>query len=167
MLSLVSQLVGRSVITLDEAEPLGVLRDPIIDPANGKVVGYFIGHGPLFWQQDILASDDIAGYDETRVVVHRNDVIRVAKEEPKIREILDHKIAVLGANVLTESGQHLGRANDLLLDTELSMVIKYYVHGLMQDRIISAEHVIAIDKRGIIVDDVATNAAVAAAEPVA
>lgn len=166
MLALVSQLVGRSVITFDDAQPLGVLRDPIIDPDNGKLVGYFLGYGPMHLKQGILAADDIAGYDPTRVVVHRSDVIRDLKEEPKIREILQRKLPVLAANVITESGQHLGRANDLLLDTELSMIIKYYVHSILSDRIISAEHVIAIEKRGIIVDDIATSSAAAAAEPV-
>lgn len=164
MLVLISQLVNRPVITFDEAEPIGIVRDPIIDPSNGKLVGYFFGHGFLHMKQDVIAADDIASYDQSRVVVHHNDVARIIEEEPRIREILQKKIMVLGANVYTETGKHLGRANDLLLDTELSMIVKYYVHGMLNDRIIPAEHVISIEKRGIIVDDTAQVAAGAAVE---
>lgn len=164
MLVLISQLVGRPVITFDEAQPLGVLRDPIVDPENGKLAGYFFGHGLFYSKQDVLSADDIVTYDENRVVVHRSDIVRKVKEEPRVRKILQQKVPVLGAKVLTESGKFLGRANDLLLDTELNMIVKYYVHGLMQDRIIAAEHVITIDKRGIIVDDTAPQAAGAAVE---
>lgn len=164
MLSLISHLIGRPVITFDAAEAVGVIRDPIIDPANGKLAGYFMGHGFMGMQQHVLAAQDIAGYDESRVVVHRTDIALDVNEEPKIREILDKKTPVLGANVYTESGIHLGRANDLLLDTELSMIVKYYVHGMVQDRIIPAEHVISIEKHGIIVDDVAQAAVGAAVE---
>ncbi len=164
MLVLISQLIGRPVITFDEAEPLGIVRDPIIDPSNGKVIGYFFGHGFLHMRQDVLAADDITAYDPTRLVVNSFDVIRKAEDEPKIRAILKKKIAVLGAHVLTESGKRLGRANDLLLDSELSMIVKYYVHGMLDDRIIPAEHVISIEKRGIIVDDAAPSRSAMVAE---
>lgn len=164
MLSLISTLINCPVVTFDEAEPIGLLREPIIDPANGKLAGYFFGHGFLHMKQSVLAADDIASYDGIRVVVHQSDVHRVVEEEPKIREILKQHVPVLGAHVYTESGKHLGRANDLLLDTELSMIVKYYVHGMLSDRIIPAEHVISIEKRGIIVDDTAQVAAGAAAE---
>lgn len=164
MLTLISNLVNKPVVTMDQAEPLGLLRDPIIDPTNGKLIAFFFGHGFLHMQQSVLAADDIASYDDNRIVVHRDDVARVVDEEPKIREILSQRVPVLGANVLTESGKKLGRANDLLLDTELSMIVKYYVHGMLSDRIIPAEHVVTIDKRGIIVDDIAEVTAGAAAE---
>lgn len=164
MLILISQLVGRPILTFDEAMSVGAIRDPIIDPANGKLFGYFIGHGFLNFKQAVLAADDIVGYDPDRIIVQRADVTRQPEEEPKIRQILNKKILVYGAKVLTESGKLLGRANDLLLDTELSMIVKYYVHGLLEDRIIAAEHIVAIDKRGIIVDDTAPTVGAVAAE---
>lgn len=153
MLVLISHLLNQSVIAFDAAEVIGVLKDPIIDPTNGKVAGYFLGHGLFFLKQSIISVEDIVGYDENRIVVQSGEAIRNSNDEPKIRQILQKKISVFTAKVYTESGRYLGQANDLLLDTELSMIVKYYVHGLMQDRIISAEHVISIEKRGIIVED--------------
>ena len=164
MLILISQLIGRPVLTFDDALPVGVVRDPIIDPANGKLCGYFIGSGLFNLKQAVIAADDLVGYDPDRLIVGRPDVARQPQEEPKIRGILKKKILVYGAKVRTESGRALGRANDLLLDTELNMIVKYYVHGLLQDRIIAAEHVVAIDKRGIIVDDTAPTVGAVAAE---
>ena len=164
MLILISQLVGQPVITFDGAETIGVIRDPIIDPENGKLVGYFFAHGTFHLKHDMISVHDIVGYDQNRVVVQREDVAVVANEEPKIKKILAKKIPVLGAKVLTESGKYLGQANDLLFDTEMGMIVKYYVHHLLSDRIIAAEHVIMIDKRGIIVEDTATSLATAPAE---
>lgn len=164
MLILISQLIGRPVITFDEAEPIGILRDPIIDPANGKLAGFFYGQGFLYLQQAAIAADDIVGYDEGRVVVQKEDIALAVNDEPKLKKIVKQKIGILGAQVLTESGKRLGRANDLLLDTELNMIVRYYVHGLLSDRIIAAEHVVEITKRGIIVDDTAPAAAAVEAE---
>jgi uncharacterized protein YrrD len=164
MLILLSQLIGRPVIAFDEAEPIGVIRDPIINSENGKLHGYFFGHGFLHMKQDLLAADDIVGYDDARIVVQQPDVVRKIEDEPRIGEILKKKIPVLGAHVITESGKNLGRANDLLLDTQMNMIVRYYVHGMLQDRIIPAEHVIAIEKRGIIVNDMAPAAGAVAAE---
>lgn len=153
MLILISQLIGRPVITFDAAESIGILRDPIIDPANGKLVGFFFGQGLFFLKQTAITTDDIVGYDESRVVVQNEHISLDLNDEPRLKAIVKQKIAVFGAEVLTESGKKLGRANDLLINTELNMVMRYYVHGLMNDRIIPAEHVIEISKRGIIVDD--------------
>jgi uncharacterized protein YrrD len=164
MLILISQLIGRPVITFDEAEEIGVLRDPIIDPANGKLAGFFFGRGFMFMKQSAIAADDIVGYDDARVMVQNAEIARSIKEEPRIQKIVSAKTGVLGAKVFTESGRYLGRANDLLLDTELNMIVRYYVHGLLRDRIIPAEHVVEITKRGIIVDDTAPSAAAIAAE---
>ncbi len=156
MLIEISQLNNRPVVAFDEAEPLGVLRDPIIDSNNGKVAGYFCGHGFLHMRQDVLGSDDIAAYDQSRVIINgKNSLTSLEESSAKIKEILEKKIPVFGAMVLTESGKHLGWANDLLLDTELNMIVKYYVQGVMQQRVIAADQVIVIDKRGIIVNDLA------------
>ncbi len=168
MLILISQLIGQPVVVGDDAESIGIVRHPIIDPANGKLVGYFFGQGFLFMRQAIVAATDIVGYDAGRLAVQNAEVARKIDDEPKIKAILAKKLPVLSAKVVTESGLTLGRANDLLLDTELDMIVRYYVHGLLSDRIIAAEHVIRIDKKGIIVDDTASVATVAAeAKPIA
>lgn len=164
MLILVSQLAGRPVIGFDDAEPLGVLRDPIIDPSNGKVVGYFVGYGFMSMKQCALLAEDIVGYDEARVIIQGQKSLQPLEEVPQLRKIANKKIPVLDAKVITESGKQLGRANDLLIDTDLHMVVRYYVHGLMNDRIIAAEQVNRIEKHGIIVDDTAPAAPAAAAE---
>lgn len=162
MLILISQLANQPVIAFDEAEQLGVLGDPIIDPNNGRVCGYFVTQGWFRPKQQVVSSDAIVNYDNSRVVIQAPSAIQAVEEEPKIRQILKKKVPVLGAHVITESGQNLGRANDLLFDSELSMIVKYYVHSLLQDRIIPAEAVIKIEKRGIIVNDTVPNAAAAA-----
>lgn len=164
MLILISQLVGEPIITFDGAETLGVIRDPIIDPENGKLVGYFFAHGTFHLKHDIISVHDIVGYDQNRVIVQRENIAIESSEEPKLTKILAKKVPVLGAKVMTETGKYLGVANDLLLDTEMGLIVKYYVHHLLSDRIIAAEHVIVIEKRGIIVDDVATNLVTAPAE---
>lgn len=153
MLILVSQLVGRPVIGFNEAEEIGVLREPIIEPTNGKIVGYFVGHGLFHLKTGVILADDIVGYENNRLIVQGLEEAGNIDSQPAINKVLKKKTAVLGAKVLTESGQHLGRAGDLLLDTELQMVVRYYVTGLLQDRIIPAEQVIRVEKRGIIVDD--------------
>ncbi len=156
MLILISQLVSQPVITFDDAQILGVVRDPIIDPDNGRLVGYFIGYGFMAMKRGIVEAEDIVAYDGNRLIVQADKAIQQLEETPKITKLLKRKIPVHGAPVLTESGKHLGRANDLLLDTELGMIVRYYVHGMIQDRIIAADQVIGIERRGIIVNDTST-----------
>lgn len=132
---------------------VGVLKQPIIDTKNGKVAGFLVGHGFLTISRGAVASDDIIGYDDARVMVQSEQSVRQVDDEPKIAKIIKQKILVHGAKVITADGKFLGRADDLLIDTDSDMVIRYYVHSLVQDRIIAAESIIRIEKRGIIVDD--------------
>ncbi len=164
MLILISQLVGQPIISFDGAETIGLLGEPIIDPTNGKLVGYFYSHGFLNLKQDIVSVHDIIGYDQSRVIASHEDIALITSEEPKLSAIITKKVPVLGAKVLTLHGNYLGLAHDLLLDTELGMIVKYYVHHLLSDRIIAAEQVITIDKRGIIVDNEAMTMVTAPAE---
>lgn len=153
MLILISQLLNQPILTLDEGDMIGTIHAPIIDPEGGKLAGYFFSTGFFNFKKEILPIDAVVGYDKNTIVVRHHDVALPLDDEPKIRRILQKKTHVLDAKVTTESGKPLGKTNDLLLDTELDMIVKYYVHSMLQDRIISAEQVIKIDKHGIVVED--------------
>jgi uncharacterized protein YrrD len=153
MLILISQLLNQPILTVDDGEMIGSIHSPIIDPNGGKLAGYYFSSGFFNLKKEVLPVDAILGYEKSTLVVRDHDVALPLKDEPKIRKILQKKLPVLGAKVVTESGKALGKTNDLLLDTELDMIVKYYVHSILNDRIISAEHVVSIEKRGIVVED--------------
>jgi sporulation protein YlmC with PRC-barrel domain len=70
------------------------------------------------------------------------------------------KNQLINLPVYTQSGQKLGRVVDFELNCELQEVIKYYVRGeniikelIEKELIITAEQVISIDDKKMIVED--------------
>ena len=70
------------------------------------------------------------------------------------------KNQLINLPVYTQSGQKLGRVVDFELNCELQEVIKYYVRGeniikelIEKELIITAEQVVSIDDKKMIVED--------------
>ena len=155
MLILVSQLINQPVIIESAGSQIGRIGLPVINPENGKLLAFHLTTGlidRLTNSNKLIDGQLIRDYSSQQNTLASSTVLQLS-QEPKIREIIKSKIKVYGATVRTEGGNKLGQATDLLLDSELGIVIKYYVHSLLRDYVITAEEVITIDRRGIIVND--------------
>lgn len=150
------KLIGMPVAAEDVQAKVGEIRQVIIDPTNGNLLGFLVTGGGIFAPKRALSVTDIDDWDPKAIVIRSSYDLVETQEIIRFKEILDRNLNLLGMTAKTESGKRLGAVEDLLIDTENLCVEKYYLKDLLGDaRIFGAEKVVKIDKNIIFDDDVA------------
>ncbi len=150
------KLIGMPVAATDTQSKVGEIRQIIVDPENGNLLGFLVSSGGIFSPKKVLSITDIRDWDPKGIVTESIDNLVSAEEIIRIKEILDKKINLLGMRAKTESGKGLGVVEDLLIDTDNQCVGKYYLKDLLGDaRVFGSEKVQKIDTAIIFSDDVA------------
>lgn len=150
------KLIGLPVAAEDTNSKIGQIHQILIDPENGRVLGFEITPTGILPPTKVLSITDIVDWDPNGLVTHSIDNIVDKNEILRIKEIIDKNIYLIGKGCQTESGKNLGKAEDLLIDTETESVTKYYINDLFgQARVFTADKVVKIDKKIIFRDDVA------------
>lgn len=150
MLIQTSNLIGLPVGALDSQKKIGTVKKIIIDPDNGGFLGFEIKARGFFNKNKILSIVDVSEFDRHGLVTRSEENLVDSTEIIRVDKVLKRKIKVLGTKAITESKQYLGKINDLLIDIDSSMIVKYYIKGLWQDRILPANKVIKITAGAVI-----------------
>jgi len=149
------KLIGLPVAAVDTQSKVGEIRQVLIDPENGHLMGFLVKEGGIFSSTKVLSDIDIADWDPNGLVTETIDNLVPPSEIVRINEILKKKIFLIGMPAKTESGKSLGSVEDLLIDTDTSSVAKYYLKDILgNSRVLSADKVIKIDKQITFADDV-------------
>ncbi len=161
-----SKILGLAIAAEDAQAKVGSVKDLVIDPDNGNLLGFVVKSGFLS-PSKILSSQDIVDWDQNGIITSSTDNLVEAKEIVRINNILEKKIFLIGMNAKTESGKGLGKIEDLLIDTNNLCVVKYYLADYLGDkRVFSADKVIKIEKNIIIFSDDTTEIPAGASEVV-
>jgi len=147
------KLIGLPVAAEDSLSRIGAISQIVIEPENGQVLGFLVATG-LFAPPKTLSIMDIKFWDQNGLVTEYEENLVPIEEIIRIKNIVQEKINLLEMSGETESGKSLGNIEDLLIDTENTCVVKYYLRDLLgKARIFTADKVIKIDKKIIFADD--------------
>lgn len=151
-LILASDLLHLPVASVETNSRVGSIHTMLIDTDQSLLVGFLISFG-LFSQPKYLALADITSIDREGIVIKSLAMLAVPHEIVRVKKIIDDGIKILHQPVRTENGRRIGKVSDILVDTQSGAITKYYVHGILADRIIPTEKIIKIDKNGLVVED--------------
>jgi len=150
------KLIGLPIAAMDTQAKIGEIREVLVDPENGRLLGFLVGEGGIFSTQKALSIVDVRDFDPNGLVTESSENLVAPAEIVRIKEVLDKKIFLIGKSAKTESGKSLGKIEDLLIDTDTQSVAKYYLKDLLgNSRIFTTDKVIKIDKAIIFSDEVA------------
>lgn len=148
-----TKLINLPVAAEDTLSKVGVIRQIVIDPENGHILGFLVSPG-LFGKLQALSVVDIKFWDPQGLITTYEKNLVAPTEIVRIKKVLDRKINLLNLPAQTESGKSLGHVENFLIDTETEMVIKYYLRDLLgKSRIMPADKVVSIDKTIVFADD--------------
>ena len=148
-----TKLINLPVAAEDTLAKAGEIRQIVIDPENGRVLGFLVSGG-IFSKPLALSIVDIKFWDPQGLVTTYEKNLVPPSEIVRIKVVLDKKINLLNLPAQTESGKPLGRVEDFLIDTETECIVKYYLRDLLgKSRIMPADKVISIDKTIVFTDD--------------
>ncbi|OGD57184.1 hypothetical protein A2V71_02065 [Candidatus Berkelbacteria bacterium RBG_13_40_8] len=149
------KLMGMPVAAMDTQSKIGEIREIIVDPENGRLLGFLIKEGGIFSSNKVLSAVDIREWDPNGIVTESVENLVPPQEIIRINDILKQKIFLIGMPAKTESGKSLGNVEDLLIDADASCVAKYYLKDLLgNSRVLTADKVVKIDKQVTFADDV-------------
>lgn len=148
------KLIGIPIAAEDALRRIGTIKQLVIDPENGQILGFLVSTG-LFNQPKTISLMDIKYWDMNGLVTEYEENLLPIEEIVRIKEIIDKGIDFLDMSAATEDGKNLGKVEDLLVDTETGLVVKYYLRDLLgKSRILTHDKVIKVDKKIIFADDI-------------
>lgn len=153
MEKLYSNIIGTPIFEDDAARPFASIKDILLDPEKiGKLLALIIdiNKNLIISPIDILFWDNAIKINNSSIITHANDVLRV-------EEVQKSGIFFYGNKVETEDGDYLGKVFDFSIDIKTLDLKKIFVAksilGLFRydNKIISSNRIIEVLKDKIIV----------------
>lgn len=157
MQKLASEFHRTTIITKQERTVLGSLKDVILNPETGDVVGlsfYISGNKN---KELVVNTSDITGVGTNFIMIDSADNVSPPDEIIRIKEVLDKDIEIFGSYVVDEDGRHIGKVRDWSVNLKSMRLERLYVISsslvkiLVQDLIILANDIVKIEKGKIII----------------
>jgi sporulation protein YlmC with PRC-barrel domain len=158
MLKFLSELVGLKIILFQEKASLSPVVDYLIKPENGRLLGVFT-NDPFTKKQKIVLTQDIKHFEKDFLIISSLEALSDTSEIVKVKEALKIDPKIINQKVVTESGKHVGKVRDAVLDTNSLKIAKIYVaprlgiQNLARELIIPSSRISAIKKRVIVITD--------------
>ena len=146
MLKLSSSLKNIKIISLRAGGPVGLATDPIVNPHNLKIVGWWCrvpGHNEL----QVVLEADIREHGPNGMSINDESEISSPEELVRHQEILEINFSIIGKNVKTKN-RKLGKVVDYSYNDGM-YVQKLYVEKPLH-RVFATEDVVLIDRTQII-----------------
>lgn len=126
MLQLSANLLNKSVLSLRTGTAVAIITQPIINPNNLKIEGFYC-EDKFDKKRLILLSQDIRDILDKGYVVNDFDVLVEADELVRLKKILDINFELLGKQVVTVDKQKVGKVSDYATETGSMFIQKIYV----------------------------------------
>jgi uncharacterized protein YrrD len=129
-----SELKGRAVVSLTQAEKIGSVVSVILDPAASRVAGLTVRTGILGGAK-LLRASDIRSLGIDAVTIHDSSLLHDdASEAPELKDLptLDDMIEM---KVISENGQLLGALGNVEIDSDQYQITRYELSGTFWDQL--------------------------------
>ena len=169
MLIEVSSLKELPIASIQEEAQIGTVDKVLLNPETGELIGFLVKSGGWFSPKLALSSRDVVSYDHKGLVVRNRSSLVPIEEIQPFKSLLARKDFWLGKEVIAESGDKLGKVNDLIINTDLEYLAKIHVSSLFgKELILDKEKIIEVSPEFIKVKDLAnTNKAPATEQALA
>lgn len=158
MLQLSSAFANKAVMSLRTGTPVANVGQPIINPNNLKIEGFYC-EDIFNKEQLVLLYQDIREILPQGFVVDDADVLVQPSELVRLREILELNFQLAGKPVETQSKQKVGKVADYATEIETMFIQKLYVSRTMLKSLTTGQlsvdrnNIVEITNRRIVIND--------------
>lgn len=151
------ELLGLSVISIEDGKELGRVSDFIINPAEGSLEFLVVDNGLRYLGVKILPFNRVEGVGEDAVTVQNRSSISWRTSRKFINFLKKSDIRVKGTKILTTKGNLIGTVSEFLIDEEsggeIAGCILAPVEGKGKPGIIPSEDIITFGKDILVVNE--------------
>ncbi len=149
--------MNRAILSLHTGGKVGVASNPIINPNNLKVEGWYIVNH-MQKGDFILPAMEVRDFITKGIVVNDYESMTPTEDMIRLKPILDIKFSLIGKVVVTESKHRVGKVSDYAVDDGFFIQKIYVVPPLYRGltgspRIIDRECIIEITDKKIIITE--------------
>lgn len=156
MLQLSSRLINQAVMSLRTGGQVATAIEPIFNPKNLKIEGFYC-EDKFDDDQLILLTQDIRDHIDKGFVINDHEVLVKAEELVRLESVLKLGFELIGKPVVTVNKHQLGKVTDYAVDDATLYVQKMYIsQGLLKsltggNLIIDRSQIVEITNRKIVV----------------
>jgi sporulation protein YlmC with PRC-barrel domain len=167
MLQLSSALLNRSVLSLRSGGPVATIIEPIINPNNLKIEGFYC-EDRFDKRRLILLCQDIRETLPQGFVINDHDVLSEPDELVRLQKVLEINFSIIGKQVVTVDKQKVGKVTDYAAEMSSMYVQKIYVSQSILKSLtggslsIDRSQINEITPKRIIINELSTKAPAAA-----
>jgi sporulation protein YlmC with PRC-barrel domain len=130
MLQLSESLLNKPVMSLRTGQPVATALEPIINPNNLKIEGFYCTDR-FNHQELVLLYQDIRDIIPQGFVVDDHDVLTDPNELVRLKDIMHIGFTLIGKPVVTVGKQRIGKVSDYATEMETMYIQKLYVSQSM------------------------------------
>lgn len=166
MLVLSGHLLDKEVLSLRTNASVAKVTGAIIDPNNLKIEGFYCVDNKR--NEFILVTQDIRETVDQGYIVNDYEVLAKEHDLVRLKPTLKINFNPIGKQVVTESGDKVGKVSDYAADIGSMYIIKLYVSQSIiksfsgGSLIVERTQIIEITPKKIVVDDLLLQAGVKA-----
>lgn len=151
------ELLGLSIISIEDGKEIGTVRDLIVNPAERAVECLVVDNGSRYQDVRILPFTLVEGVGEYAVTIQSADAITDMAEHPEVQGLLEQNVHVKGTKVATKKGRLIGSVREYYVDEDnkgkIAACELVPVNGDKNTKLIKAEYVITFGKDILVVDE--------------
>jgi sporulation protein YlmC with PRC-barrel domain len=126
MLQLSSMLTNRPVLSLRTGTEVAIAIEPIINPGNLKIEGFYC-HDSRSRQNLVLVNQDVRDVISRGIIINDHDQLVQPEELVRLNPVMRLNFTLVGKPVVTASGHKLGKVGDYSVDIDSLFIQKLYV----------------------------------------
>lgn len=127
MLQLSKALINRPILSLRTGGEIGTTTNPIINPNNLKIEGFYCVDKFDKKLVRVLLYQDIRDLMPQGFVVNDHDALTDPRELVRLEDVMKIKFNLIGKPVVTVSKSKIGKVNDFATEIETMFIQKIYV----------------------------------------
>lgn len=127
MLILGSRLQGTAVMSLQTGTRLASVTQPIINPANLKILAYEV-EGPMLAEHpSFLRIDDVREMGHLGMIIDSNDELIGLDDVITLKKIHELNFKLIGLQVVDETKHRLGKVEDFTVESDSFVIQQLHV----------------------------------------
>lgn len=158
MLQLSASLLNRPILSLRSSGTIATITEPIINPNNLKIEGFYC-LDRFENKQLVLLYQDIRDIIKGGFVVDDHEVLAEPEELVRLKDIMDLHFDILSKQVETVSKDKVGKVSDYAVETSTMYIQKVYATQSLLKSLtggslsIDRSQIVEITNRRVIIQD--------------
>ncbi|WP_151679262.1 PRC-barrel domain-containing protein [Weizmannia acidilactici] len=148
-----TQILGQPIISISDGAEIGKVKSFVINPDKGSVDFLTIEHED--WQVSVKAIPfkKVIGIGEYAVTVESDRAVIDLKEIPVADQLVNKKIRIIAAKVMTRKGELLGEVKEFYVDEDTGCIPGIVLLAGETEEILSSDFIMTYGKDIIIVKE--------------